>query len=112
MRKRKLGRTTAHRRALFGSLVTAVMLHERIETTESKAKAAKPFVDRMVTLGKQGDLAARRRAAAFMKKPEAVQRLFADVAPRYADRQGGYCRVVKTGFRRGDGAPMAILELV
>ncbi|MGI6036795.1 MAG: 50S ribosomal protein L17 [Limnochordia bacterium] len=112
MKKRKLGRTSAHRRALFRSLATSVFLNDRIETTEAKAKAVKPIIDKLVTLGKKGDLAARRRAAAYLMKPEAVRRLFSEVAPRYQERNGGYCRVIKAGFRRGDGASVAILELV
>ena len=88
MRQHKLGRTQAHRRALFRSLVTAVVMNGRIQTTESKAKAVKPLVDKMITLGKRGDLHARRQAAAFLTKPEAVQKLFDEVAPRYAERNG------------------------
>jgi len=93
-------------------LVTALVLHGRIETTEAKAKAVKPLADKMVTLGKRGDLHARRQAAAFLMKPEAVQKLFSDIAPKYAERSGGYTRILKTGPRRGDAAPMAIVEWV
>ena len=112
MRQHKLGRTQAHRRALFRSLVTAVVMNGRIQTTESKAKAVKPLVDKMITLGKRGDLHARRQAAAFLTKPEAVQKLFDEVAPRYAERNGGYTRGLKLGVRRGDAAPIALIELV
>lgn len=112
MRQRKLGRTQSHRRALFRSLVTAVVLNGKITTTESKAKTIKPLVDHMVTLGKRGDLHARRQAAAFLTKPEAVKKLFHDVAPRYEQRNGGYTRVLKLNVRRGDAAPLALVELV
>jgi large subunit ribosomal protein L17 len=88
------------------------VLHGRIETTEAKAKSIKPLADKMVTLGKRGDLAARRQAAAFLLDPAAVRKLFDDLAPRYADRNGGYTRIIKTGVRRGDAAPMAIIEWV
>jgi large subunit ribosomal protein L17 len=87
-------------------------MNGRIQTTESKAKAVKPLVDKMITLGKRGDLHARRQAAAFLTKPEAVQKLFDEVAPRYAERNGGYTRVLKLGVRRGDAAPIALIELV
>ncbi|HAI52024.1 MAG: 50S ribosomal protein L17 [Limnochordia bacterium] len=112
MRRRKLGRTSGHRRALLRNQVTSLVLHGRIETTEAKAKSIKPLADKMVTLGKRGDLAARRQAAAFLLDPAAVRKLFDDLAPRYADRNGGYTRIIKTGVRRGDAAPMAIIEWV
>lgn len=112
MKLKKLGRTSSHRRALLRSLVTQLVLHGRIETTEAKAKAVKPLADKMVTLGKRGDLHARRQAAAFLMEPEAVQKLFSDIAPKYAERSGGYTRILKTGPRRGDAAPMAIIEWV
>ena len=112
MRMRKLGRTASHRRALLRNQVTSLVLHGRIETTEAKAKAIKPLADKMVTLGKRGDLHARRQAAAFLKQPEAVKRLFDEIAPKYEDRNGGYTRIIKTGPRRGDAAPMAIIEWV
>ncbi len=112
MKLRKLGRTSSHRRALLRNQVTALVLHGRIETTVPKAKSIKPLADKMVTLGKRGDLAARRQAAAFLVDPAAVQKLFDDVAPKYAERSGGYTRIVKTGVRRGDAAPMAIIEWV
>jgi len=112
MRQRKLGRMQGHRKALLRSLVTAVVLNGRIRTTEAKAKSIKPLVDQMITLGKQGDLHARRQAAAYLTKPEAVSKLFAEVAPKYADRNGGYTRVLKMDIRRGDAASMALIELV
>ncbi len=112
MRLRKLGRRSGHRRALLRNQVTSLVLHGRIETTEAKAKSIKPLADKMVTLGKRGDLAARRQAAAFLLDPAAVKKLFDEVAPRYADRNGGYTRIIKTGVRRGDAAPLAIIEWV
>ncbi|HLS91586.1 MAG TPA: 50S ribosomal protein L17 [Limnochordia bacterium] len=112
MALQKLGRTQGHRKALLRSLVASVLLHGRIETTEGKARAAKPLVDKMITLGKRGDLHARRQAAAFLNNPEAVRKLFEEVAPRYRDRNGGYTRLLKLGPRRGDAAPMSLLELV
>lgn len=112
MKQKKLGRTSGHRRALLRNQVTALIMHGQIETTEAKAKSIKPLADKMVTLGKRGDLAARRQAAAFLTDPVAVQKLFDDVAPKYADRNGGYTRIIKTGVRRGDAAPMAIIEWV
>lgn len=112
MSLQKLGRTQGHRKALLRGLVASVLIHGRIETTAGKAKAAKPLVDKMVTLGKRGDLHARRQAAAFLANPEAVRKLFEEVAPKYADRSGGYTRVLNLGPRQGDAAPMALLELV
>lgn len=112
MRKRKLGRTSGHRRALLRSLVTSLVLTGRIQTTEAKAKTIKPLADKMVTLGKRGDLHARRQAAAFLIQPDAVKRLFDEVAPKYEARSGGYTRIIKAGPRRGDAAPMAIVEWV
>ncbi len=112
MKKKKLGRTASHRRAMLRGLVTSLVLHGRIETTEAKAKSVKPLADKMVSLGKRGDLHARRQAAAFLIQPEAVKKLFDDVAPKYEERNGGYTRVLKTAPRRGDAAPMAIVEFV
>ena len=115
---RKLGRTTDSRMALLRNLAADVIIHERIETTEAKAKELRSIVDKMITLGKRGDLHARRQAAAFLYNKEAdeennvIQKLFDDVAARYEDRQGGYTRVLKLGERQGDGAKMAIIELV
>ncbi|NLY11725.1 MAG: 50S ribosomal protein L17 [Firmicutes bacterium] len=112
MKQKKLGRTSSQRRALLRGLVTSLVIHGKIETTEAKAKAVKPIADKLVTLGKRGDLHARRQAAAYLLQPEAVKKLFEDVAPKYVDRNGGYTRVLKTGFRRGDSASMAIVEWV
>jgi large subunit ribosomal protein L17 len=108
----KLGRNTSHRRALLRNLVSSLILEERIETTVSKAKAMRPHVEKMITFGKRGDLHARRQAAAYLTSREAVDRLFADVAPRYGDRNGGYLRIVRTGFRKGDGGEKAFIELI
>jgi large subunit ribosomal protein L17 len=107
---RKLNRTSAHRKALFKNLVLALIRHGRIRTTDAKAKELRRVADRMVTLGKKNDLAARRRAFAFVQSHEAVQKLFNEIAPRFKDRNGGYTRVVKFGFRRGDAAPLSIIE--
>jgi large subunit ribosomal protein L17 len=107
---RKLNRTSAHRKALFRNLVLALVKHERIRTTDAKAKELRRYADRMVTLGKRGNLAARRLAFAFMQSHSAVKRLFDEIAPRFKERNGGYTRVVKFGFRRGDAAPLSIVE--
>ncbi len=109
---RQLGRQTKHRWALFRSLVTSLLEHERIETTEAKAKEIRGFTDRMITLGKDGTLPARRRALAFIRSKDVVSKLFSDVAGRFKDRQGGYTRMVKTRRRIGDGAEMVAIELV
>ena len=109
---RKLSRNTSHRAALMRNLVTSLILTERIQTTVSKAKAARPVVERMITLGKRGDLHARRLAASYLLDPAALKLLFGDFAARYAERKGGYTRIVRTGWRKGDGADLAVLELV
>ena len=109
---KKLGRDSAHRKALYSNLAGALITHGRIETTEAKAKAVKPFAEKMITLGKRGDLHARRLAMAELRSNDVVHKLFADVAPRFAERPGGYTRVVKLGPRQGDAAQMALLELV
>jgi large subunit ribosomal protein L17 len=109
---KKLGRDSAHRKALYSNLAGALIEHGRIETTEAKAKAVKPFAERMITLGKRGDLHARRRALAALRSNDVVHQLFADVAPRFADRPGGYTRIVKLGPRQGDAADMVYLEFV
>ena len=109
---RKLSRNTEHRRALVRNLVTSLILTERIETTVAKAKAARPVVERMITLGKQGGLHARRLAASYLLNPAALKVLFGEFSQRYADRKGGYTRIVRTGWRKGDGADLAVLELV
>src|SRR5215813_15241695 len=103
----KLKRNTSHRRALLRNLVTSLILEDRIETTVTKAKAMRPHVEKMITLGKRGDVAARRLAAAYLTSREAVDRLFSEVGPRYGDRSGGYLRIVRTGFRKGDGGEKA-----
>ncbi len=108
----KLGRNPAHRRATLRNLVTNVINCESIQTTLARARAARPLVDRMITLGKRDSLHSRRQAAGFLMTPSATQKLFADIAPRFADRNGGYTRIIRTGFRIGDGAEEAILELV
>jgi large subunit ribosomal protein L17 len=109
---RKLSRKTEHRRALLRNLITSLILEERIETTVAKAKAARELAEQMITLGKRGDLHARRLAAGYLLASAAVQKLFDDVAKRFATRTGGYTRIVHTGWRRGDGADTAVLELV
>ena len=108
----KLGRNTSHRRALLRNLVTSAIVHDRIHTTVTKAKASRPLVEKMITLGKNGSVHARRQALAYLMTPEAVDRLFATVAPRYAERNGGYTRIVRTGKRQGDASEMAFLELL
>jgi large subunit ribosomal protein L17 len=108
----KLGRNTSHRRALLRNLVTSIIMEERIETTVTKAKAMRPHVEKMITLGKRGDLAARRQAGAYLMTRESVSRLFDTVAPRFGDRNGGYLRIVRTGFRQGDGGETAFIELL
>ncbi len=109
---RKLGRDAAHRKALYANLAAALIEHGRIETTEAKAKEVRPIVEEMISLGKRGDLAAHRQAVAFLRSKSIAHTLFADVAPRFADRPGGYTRIVKLGPRQGDAARMAYLELV
>ena len=108
---RKLGRSPAHRAALYRNLVTELLSHDRIRTTDEKAKEIRRFADRMVTLGKQGTLAARRRALAFVRDKDVVHRLFSEIAARFADRAGGYTRIVKLGQRPGDAASMSLIEL-
>ena len=126
MSYRKLGRTSSQRKAMLRDLTTDVLINERIETTEARAKEVRKFVDKMITLGKKGDLAARRKAASFLRRELAdvrveedeliiqsvLDRLFDDYATRYAERSGGYTRILKKGPRRGDAAQMVILELV
>ncbi|RHW33927.1 50S ribosomal protein L17 [Neobacillus notoginsengisoli] len=120
MAYRKLGRTSAQRKAMLRDLTTDLIINERIQTTETRAKELRSVVEKMITLGKRGDLHARRLAAAYIRNEvadaenntDALQKLFADIAPRYEERQGGYTRIMKVGPRRGDGAPMVIIELV
>ena len=109
---RKLGRPTDHRYAMFRNLVTDLLKYEKIITTEAKAKEIRSFAERMITLGKRGHLAARRQALAFVYDKHVVEKLFDDLAERYADREGGYTRVIKLGPRSGDAALMAQIELV
>ena len=108
----KLGRQPAHRRATLRNLVTNLIEKERIHTTVLRAKAARPIAERMITLGKRDSLHARRQAAAFLMTTDATRKLFADLAPRFADRPGGYTRIIRTGWRIGDGAELAILEFI
>jgi large subunit ribosomal protein L17 len=108
----KLGRNTSHRRALLRNLVTSLMEHERITTTVTKAKALRPHAEKMITLGKAESLAARRQAAAYLQTPAAVKKVFDTLSPRFAGRTGGYLRITRLGFRKGDGAEMAMVELV
>jgi large subunit ribosomal protein L17 len=108
----QLGRNTSHRRALLRNLVTSLIIEERIETTVTKAKAIKAHVEKMITLGKKGDVASRRLAASYLMTREAVDHLFDKVAPRFGDREGGYTRIVLTGFRKGDGGEKAFIELL
>ncbi len=108
----KLGKQPAHRRAVLRNLVTNLIEKERIETTILRAKAARPLAERMITLGKRDSLHARRQAASFLMTADATKKLFADLAPRFADRPGGYTRIVRTGWRIGDGAELAIIEFI
>lgn len=119
MWNRKFGRKADHRKAMLRNLATSVIMYGKVETTEAKAKDMRSVVDELITLGKKGDLAARRQAAAYLRnvvdettEKTVLQKLFDEVAPKYKDRNGGYTRVVKTGTRRGDSAPMAFIELV
>ncbi|MCL5058826.1 MAG: 50S ribosomal protein L17 [Actinobacteria bacterium] len=108
----RLGLTTGHRKAMLRNLVTSLIKENRITTTETRAKEIKSIAEKMVTLAKKGDLAARRQALAYMYDEEVVKKLFDTVGPKYTDRQGGYTRIIRTQPRRGDAAPMVILELV
>ena len=109
---RKLGRDAAQRRALYSNLACAVIEHGRIRTTEAKAKEVRPIVEEMITLGKRGDLAAHRHAVRFLRSKEIAHLLFSEVAPRFAERPGGYTRIIKIGPRQGDAALMVYFELV
>jgi large subunit ribosomal protein L17 len=109
---KKLGRDSAHRKALYSNLAGALIEHGRIKTTVTKAKAVKPLAEQMITLGRRGDLHARRQATSFLRSRDVVHKLFAEVAPLFKDRPGGYTRIVKIGPRPGDSAEMAYLELV
>ncbi len=109
---RKLGRKTPHRISMFRNLVTSLLDKERVRTTLPRAKEVRPIAERMITLGKRESLHARRQALAFVRDPAVVSKLFKDLAPRFAQRNGGYTRIIRLGFREGDGAQMAILELI
>lgn len=109
---RKLGRTTSHRKAMLRNMVTSLLEHERIVTTVPKAKETRRVAEKMITLGKRGDLHARRQALAYIRSKDIVAKLFDELSGQYADRQGGYTRIIRTGHRVGDAAPMAIVELV
>ena len=111
-RGRKLGRDSAHRKALYANLTAELIQHGRIRTTLAKAKEVRPVAEQMITLGKRGDLHARRQAVAFLRQKPVVKSLFDDIAPRYAERPGGYTRIIKLGPRLGDAAEMAYIELV
>jgi len=108
----KLGRNTSHRRALLRNLVTSLITEERIETSIPKAKALRPLVEKMITLGKRGDLSARRQAAAYLMTDEALVKLFDTIGPRFGDREGGYTRIVRTHWNKGDGTDKAFIELL
>jgi large subunit ribosomal protein L17 len=109
---RKLNRTASHRKAMFANMAASLIEHEQIVTTLPKAKEIRPIVEKLVTLGKKGDLHARRQAISQIGSAELVAKLFAAIAPRYANRHGGYLRIMKAGFRRGDNAPLAVIEFV
>ncbi len=112
MANRRLGRTMGHRRALLRNMVTSLLLSEKIETTETKAKELSRITDKMITLAKKGDLNARRQVLDYVFDEDVVRKLFDTIAPRYSGKEGGYTRVIKTGFRQGDAAPMAVIELI
>lgn len=109
---RKLGRTSSHRMAMFRNMVTSLFEHERIVTTSEKAKELRPIAEKMITLAKKGDLHSRRQALSFIRSKDIVEKLFTEIKDNFADRKGGYTRILKTGIRRGDAANMAIIELV
>lgn len=108
----KLGRTTSHRKAMLRTMVTSLLKHERIKTTDIKAKELRKVAEKMITLGKRGDLHARRQAAGYVREREIVGKLFGELSARYRERAGGYTRIVKTGYRAGDNAPMSVVEFV
>jgi large subunit ribosomal protein L17 len=109
---RKLGRTSSHREAMFRNMVTSLFEHERIVTTKEKAKELRPIAEKMITLAKRGDLHARRQALSYIRSKDIVEKLFTDIQEQFVDRKGGYTRILQTGSRKGDSAPMAIIELV
>ena len=109
---RKLNRTSSHRKAMFANMAASLIKHEQIQTTLPKAKELRPIVEKLITLGKRGDLHARRQAFAELSEKSAVDKLFTTLSERYAERKGGYTRVLKAGFRTGDAAPMGVIELI
>jgi len=109
---RRLGRTTSHRIAMFRNMVTSLLNHERIVTTDAKAKEIRSVAEKMITLGKRGDLHAQRQAAAYIREKSVVTKLFSTIAPRYKERSGGYTRIIKLGQRLGDAASLSVIELV
>jgi large subunit ribosomal protein L17 len=108
----KLGRTTSHRKAMLRTMVTSLLKYEKIQTTDMKAKELKKVADKMISLGKRGDLHARRQAAAYVRERDMVGKLFGEISERFKERAGGYTRIVKSGYRAGDNAPMSIIEFV
>ena len=109
---RRLGRTTSHREAMFRNLVTSFLNHEKITTTDAKAKEIRSVAEKMITLGKRGDLHSLRQAASYIREKSVVTKLFSTISPRFKDRPGGYTRIVKLGIRQGDAAPISLIELV
>ena len=109
---RKLGRTSSHREAMFRNMVTSLFEHERIVTTKEKPKELRPIAEKMITLAKRGDLHARRQALSYIRSKDVVEKLFSDIQEQFAERKGGYTRILQTGVRKGDNASMAIIELV
>lgn len=109
---RQLGRNSGHRRALFRNMVTSLLEHGSLQTTDAKAKELRRVVEKVITLGKRGDIHARRQAAAYVREPGVVAKLFGEIGPKFAGRPGGYTRIIKVGLRRGDAAPMSLLQLV
>ena len=112
MHGRKLNRTSSHRKAMFANMAVSLLTHEQIKTTLPKAKDLRPYVEKLITLGKRGDLHARRQAISILRDEKVVAKLFGEIADRYKERSGGYTRVLKAGFRYGDAAPVAVIELV
>ena len=110
--KRKLNKTASHRKAMLGNMAVALIKHEQIQTTLPKAKELSPFVDKLITLGKKGDLASRKKAYSILPEKKWTSKIFDELSERYKERDGGYTRVLKAGFRYGDSAPMAVIELV
>ena len=109
---RKLGRNSSHRKAMFRNMVTSLFKYEQLETTDAKAKEIRPLAEKMITLAKKGDLHARRQALSYMRDKAATHRLFEEIKDRYLNRQGGYLRIIKKGNRKGDGAPVSIIQLL